>query len=562
MKKRALLIGINKYQTLGKLSFARQDAEAFAESLCHNYGFFSHDINLMTCQTEGAGAAFSRYVELAISDLVEYKGLDLLVFGFWGHGFAPEAGKRYLCGLDTIVDDLERTAVSMDLIKSKLSQVGAENTLLVLDCCQNKPTGRSVETETLSRGEEAELSSLARDIQVARREESKLTVPTVAVLNSCREGQRAYEWTQREHGIFTAHLLDQMVVGVSSVAQLASSIFDPVTQTAMNLHRQKQTPFVVIEGKGDITILGTNTANKSKKTNVASKNKQVVKSSPPSKAKIESKQASKVSPVSPPKGIRPIQSESSCWWVVVNGQEQGPLDENYVKALISQGKVFRDTECWQNGWDKWLPIEKVEQWRSLFPPKRSYNTAKSTNKKPSNKQLENDCHVVVCVGEETFLIEEKQHTKCSDNNAPYVLENLEKWQNAAEFGIPDGMFLLGNNILGFKELSDRYEEGLLWLEKAAHAGHVPAKRELGRKLVESGKTMEGIKYLQEAIDCDDPNACYSFAFCFREGKGVNKSRQEFWYWMKKAANFGHDMARLNVEMMESGALDTFDLDDE
>lgn len=262
MKRKALLIGINKYQTLGKLSFARQDAEAFAESLCDNYGFSSHDINLMTCQAEGAGAAFSRYVELAISDLVEYKDLDLLVFGFWGHGFAPQPGKRYLCGLDTILDDLERTAVSMDVIKAKLSQVGAENTLLVLDCCQNNPTGRSVEAETLSRGEEAELSSLARDIQTARREESRMTIPTVAVLNSCREGQRAYEWQQREHGIFTAHLLDQMSSRVSSVAQLASSIFDPVMQTAMNLHRQKQTPFVVIEGKGDIPLIGAETSKK------------------------------------------------------------------------------------------------------------------------------------------------------------------------------------------------------------------------------------------------------------------------------------------------------------
>ena len=291
MNRKALLIGINKYQTLGKLSFARQDAEAFAETLCSHYGFSSHDINLMTCQAEGAGAAFSRYVELAISDLVEYKDLDLLVFGFWGHGFAPEAGKRYLCGLDTIVDDLERTAVSMDLIKAKLSQVGAENTLLILDCCQNKPTGRSVEAETLSCGEEAELSSLARDIQTARREESKLTVPTVAVLNSCREGQRAYEWKQREHGIFTAHLLDQMTTGISSVAQLASSIFDPVTQTAMNLHRQKQTPFVIIEGKGDIPLIGAGTPNKSKKANSAHKKKQVTKARSSNKSIVVSKKS-------------------------------------------------------------------------------------------------------------------------------------------------------------------------------------------------------------------------------------------------------------------------------
>ncbi len=328
----------------------------------------------------------------------------------------------------------------------------------------NKPTGRSVEAETLSRGEEAELSSLARDIQTARRNESKLTIPTVAVLNSCREGQLAYEWEQREHRIFTAHLLDKMCSEASSVAQLASSIFDPVTQTAMNLHRQEQTPFVVIEGKGDITLTGVETVNKGKKINNFGKKKQgtKLKAKPQSKSTKESKQPNKASSVSPPKRIRPIQSESfSCWWVVVNGQEQGPLDENYVRDLISQGKVSRETECWQNGWDKWLPIERVDQWASLFPPKRSSNYLNSTNKKASYGQLENECRLAVCVGEEVCLVKEKQHTKRSDKYAPYSRKNLKKWQNAAELGIPDGMFLLGNNLCGTDELSARHEEGIL-----------------------------------------------------------------------------------------------------
>ncbi len=255
MKRRALLIGINKYQTLGRLSYAKQDAEAFGEVLRRRYGFAGHDINLMTCDGEGTAAAFSHYIELALSDLTKTDGLDLLVFGFWGHGFSPEANKRYLCGVDTIIDHLERTAVSMDVVKAKLSQVGADNTLLVLDCCQNKPVGRAVDAQPLSRGQEAQLCSLARDIQAVRKTGTKLTIPTVAILNSCREGQKAYEWAQRQHGIFTAHLLEQMDSDISSVSQITSLIFDPVTQTAMNLHRQPQTPFVVIEGKGDINLI-------------------------------------------------------------------------------------------------------------------------------------------------------------------------------------------------------------------------------------------------------------------------------------------------------------------
>ncbi len=261
MKKRALLIGINKYQTLGKLSYAREDAEAFAKMLHDHYDFSDHDVSLMTCGAEGAGAAFSRYIELALSDLTDCKDLELLVFGFWGHGFAPQPGRRYLCGLDTIDKDLERTAVSMDVVRAKLSQTGAENTLMVLDCCQNRPAGRAAGAEALTRGEEGTLSEMARDIQAAPRKKTRHTIPTVAVLNSCREGQRAYEWEQRRHGIFTAHLIDRMSEGASSIAHLASSIFDPVTRTAMDLHRQTQTPFVVIEGKGDISLPLINAGN-------------------------------------------------------------------------------------------------------------------------------------------------------------------------------------------------------------------------------------------------------------------------------------------------------------
>jgi len=144
MKRRALLIGINEYKLLGELKYARQDAEAVAEALCQYYGFMDQDITLMSCQTEGATHGLSRYIEHALMNLNDEKDLDLLVFGFWGHGFAPLPGRRYLCGLDTVEYDLERSAVSFDIVKARLAQIQAKNTLLLLDCCQNRPAGRSI----------------------------------------------------------------------------------------------------------------------------------------------------------------------------------------------------------------------------------------------------------------------------------------------------------------------------------------------------------------------------------------------------------------------------------
>ena len=59
MKKRALLIGLNKYHQLGDLNYTQQDAEAFADALRKYCGFMDHEITLMTCQSEKALLGFS-----------------------------------------------------------------------------------------------------------------------------------------------------------------------------------------------------------------------------------------------------------------------------------------------------------------------------------------------------------------------------------------------------------------------------------------------------------------------------------------------------------------------
>lgn len=254
MKKRALLIGINEYDFLGELSFARKDAQGFAAALRHHCGFSDNELTLMTCASRGGLRGLGDYMEVALGNLTKISGLDLLIFGFWGHGFAPD-GRRYLCGLDARDDDLERSAVSLDLVQARLAQTGALNTLLVLDCCQNRPAGRGAAVD-LEAGAEEQFAAMARDIQTSRKQASGKGVATTAIMNSCRVGQRAFEWEDREHGIFTAHLLDGLEQGKTSVAQLAKHASDHTPETARTLYRKQQVPFVLIEGGGDIVLPG------------------------------------------------------------------------------------------------------------------------------------------------------------------------------------------------------------------------------------------------------------------------------------------------------------------
>jgi formylglycine-generating enzyme len=334
MRKKALLIGINAYKLLGELKYARQDAESVAEALCRYSGFTERDITVISCRGEGGKYGLSNYIERALDRLLELKELDLLVFGFWGHGFSPRPGVRYLCGIETDKEDLERTAVSLDIVQAKLAQAQAENTLVLLDCCQNTP-GRSVQGELMSTGEEAVLDSLARDIQVTHKARQKGIIPTVAILNSCSEGERAYEWQSRGHGVFTAHLLDSFKEGLGSIALMAPWIAERVAETSEEMLHQKQTPYVIIKGKGNIPLVA------------------------------EGRDSAKAYYIKPPE-----KKTEPYWWLVVEGKETGPFEEREILEKISSKELNRGCDCWREGMESWQPIGQTEEWGKLFPPER------------------------------------------------------------------------------------------------------------------------------------------------------------------------------------------------
>lgn len=106
------------------------------------------------------------------------------------------------------------SALPLEVVQSRLSQIRAKNICLILDCCQSEAAlpGRGT-AQTMADREETSLDVLARDIVFLRKTERNensgdLYQPTVVVLNSCRKGQRAYESPEQQHGLFTAQLLD------------------------------------------------------------------------------------------------------------------------------------------------------------------------------------------------------------------------------------------------------------------------------------------------------------------------------------------------------------------
>ncbi len=253
MKCHALLIGINTYHPLAPLSYARNDATAFKAALEAECGFDSDDITLMQCGVEGGLRVERDYIKNQLDALLLLKDLDLLIFGFWGHGFSQDGNHRYLCSISTTNTDLARTAIPLGIVNETLRQVGARNTVMILDCCQNRSIGRDSALPELEAGAQAHYAAAARDIQSHCASQSK-GLATTAVLSACSEGQRAFEWDSREQGIFTAHMLDALKMGKTRLSELVDYVQAKTPLTAQQEVHSAQDPFLEMKGGVDINL--------------------------------------------------------------------------------------------------------------------------------------------------------------------------------------------------------------------------------------------------------------------------------------------------------------------
>ena len=52
-------------------------------------------------------------------------------------------------------------------------------------------------------------------------------------------------------------------------------------------------------------------------------------------------------------------SIAQTYFVAINGQQVGPLNDSELSQLISQKKVTKDTLAWMPGMTGWTPIEQV-----------------------------------------------------------------------------------------------------------------------------------------------------------------------------------------------------------
>ncbi|MFW6106587.1 MAG: SUMF1/EgtB/PvdO family nonheme iron enzyme [bacterium] len=242
MKKYALVIGISNYQDpeITDLSFAADDAREVGQSLQEVCGFDE----VRALHSGGKIEPSHVNVVQALHNLAPLLSPeDLFLFYFAGHGIQTKTGARLLTS-NSLIRMPELASVSKDVLIDCLSGIECANRALILDACRNDPRkGMGDEDNLLTTG-------FSRDIMAVAETSVEGVTPATCVLFSCRLGERAYEWPERRHGVFTHYLLDGLRGAASddrgriTIQGLGRYVEEQVPRWARKTHTPRpQTPW-------------------------------------------------------------------------------------------------------------------------------------------------------------------------------------------------------------------------------------------------------------------------------------------------------------------------------
>jgi uncharacterized caspase-like protein len=231
----AIVVGINEYERLTKLKYAKQDAlkiKGFLEEAGE-----AQSILLCTDDSQPIDGKPTRATHTNLSDLL-LTGFDEpflspeenLWFFFSGHGLRYKQ-KDYLVPIDGNPRDIDRTCITVDYVTERLSNSGAGNIVLILDACRNASEGGKGGAEAL--GEEA---------RERIRERGLISV------FACRPQEQSWEDDALGHGIFTFALLKALEEATcATVRQINSFLRKEVPALAERCGKPSQTPWMVAE---------------------------------------------------------------------------------------------------------------------------------------------------------------------------------------------------------------------------------------------------------------------------------------------------------------------------
>ncbi|MEH2182374.1 SUMF1/EgtB/PvdO family nonheme iron enzyme [Nostoc sp.] len=232
-KNWAIAIGINQYDYLQPLNYAKRDAQLMQEFLGNEAGFeriffFSDDSpNVAGKSTRPTRTNLLRVLRQLFDNPFMGAG-DNFWFFFSGHGIRY-ADRDYLMPCDGDPEDIENTAIAINFVTERLRRCGADNVVLILDACRNegKKTGEGIGRQTA---------------QEARQQ-------GVISIFSCIPQEYSYEIEALQQGAFTTALLEGLGIQgkCATVERLEQYLRFRVPELVRQHKNTRQTPYVIAE---------------------------------------------------------------------------------------------------------------------------------------------------------------------------------------------------------------------------------------------------------------------------------------------------------------------------
>ena len=135
----------------------------------------------------------------------------------------------------------------------------------------------------------------------------------------------------------------------------------------------------------------------------------------------------------------------------------------------------------------------------------------------------------------------------------YFRQAADKGHAAAQYQVGAGYWLglLGD---GDRNSQDNKTQAMSWLRKAALQGHSGAQNDLGRMLIEQGKSQEGFRWLTCSAAQGSVRTAFNMGTFFEKGTGVKKDLIESYKWHSAAARIMHRDSKGRLSELE-GLLD-------
>ena len=237
----AISIGINEYENLSPLKYAKQDAEAMAAWFKEEAKFDKNYVFLFTkdsppiykanppIPTTPTFGHLRRFLRAQFENIKRplLKPEDNLWFFFAGHG-ERHNDKDYLMLSDSDPGDVEHTAISVEYVTQRLRRSGADNVVLFLDACRDQGSR--------SRG----------GLGIGEEEHQG-----VITFYSCTANQKSWEFDELQHGSFTYTLLEglrlQGEANCATVERLDRYLCYQVPKLNERYKRKAQNPYLKAE---------------------------------------------------------------------------------------------------------------------------------------------------------------------------------------------------------------------------------------------------------------------------------------------------------------------------